>query len=670
MSLSEAAGLLGATGILVAGVLAPGFALTRGLRLCRDPVLGFATSVAVGRLLFAAATLVSTGVGSRGLLLAYCALGPAVAAWVAHRAHRAPPDPGTRTLPAGGIALPVAVATFSAVLLVHAVVARSGLPGVGGDLLFYGRDATNDPLVYGAMALRLAADGLPLSLPFAGGGPGPAPYASFAVLAGLRLASGASILDLAFRVVPLFEALTMTLSGVALVRALGGGVLPASLAAALLALGTEASFTVAPVASILGLAVQPLDTWALFGPYLAAFNAITPATQTWLAACALLATLEGGDRAKPLTAGLLVAGLFELKLFLFAPALAGLLAAALLRPPASLARPLRLAALAAFLGSLPSILHRLAQAAALSGRDETAFQLCVGCLPRYVAEAAWGSHELSFALFRSFRLSDLADPGILASTLVSSVLVGAVVLGARAFALPALWRGARGDDARAVAYRVLGVAALAGFGAAFLLVTTPHYLNGAQFTWAGTFGLWPVAALAFEGFLRAGRMLPAGVLLVLAFLSTPRVLGPLGHGAPIWQRVTAAEIALLERLPALAAPGDLVLEPSMIADPDRASPIPWLAGRPVHLSLLSAVQSLPQSERERRFDQILAVFLGTDREAAARAITESGAAWVYAPAAYPLRFESAGLLEVAERTPAGTLYRVRMPDGDGGGRRP
>lgn len=668
--MADAAGLLAAVGVVLAGVLAPGFAVVRGLRLARDPLLSFVLSVAVGRVGFAAVTLLATGWGGRGLLFAALAAGLVAAAAVALRDRRTSMATAPEARGAGALTLPVAVAVLAAVVLVHAVVGRSGLPGAGGDLLFFGRDATNDPLVYGAMALRLAEDGLPLTLPFGGGGPAPAPYGSYALLAGLRLASGASILDLVFRVVPLFDAATMTLSGVALVRALGGGTLAAVCVGVFLALGTEASFAAAPLAGLFGRGHQPLDTWALFGPYLAAFNPIAPAMQTWLAACALLATLRPGARAAPLVAGLLVAALFEIKLFLWAPALAGLVAAAWLRPPSPLAPALRLSAGAAALGSLPSVIDRLVQASNLAGRDETAFHLCVGCLPRYVAEAAWGSHDLSFALFRSFRLTDLADPRVLVATGISAFLVGAIALGARAFALPVLWRGVRGEEGPAVALRVLGFAALAGFGAAFLLVTTPHYLNGAQFAWAGTFGLWPVAALAFERFVREGRLLPAGALLVMAFLSTPKLLGALGHGAPIWQRVPSAEIALLQRLPELSASGDLVLEPSMIADPDRPSPVPWVTGRPVYLSLLSAVQSLPEAEREARFDALLAVFLGTDRDAAAGAIARSGAAWVYAPAAFPLRFDVAGLLEPVARATAGTLYRVADTQTEGGPGRP
>src|SRR5690606_30685093 len=165
------------------------------------------------------------------------------------------------------------------------------------------------------------------------------------------------------------------------------GPLAAGAAGVLLALGGGAGALVAPIGGLLGRAIQPLDSWALFGPYLAAFNPITPALHTLFAACAVLAGLRGGQRAAPVVAGLLVAALFELKLFLWAPAIAALAAVALVRPPAALAGSLRLAALAAIAGSLPSLAERVRWIVQLAGRDETAFQVCVGCLPRYLARS-------------------------------------------------------------------------------------------------------------------------------------------------------------------------------------------------------------------------------------------------------------------------------------------
>jgi hypothetical protein len=657
----DPAGLLGAAGVLATGVLAPGWAVVRGLRLTSDGLAALVLAAAVGRLLFAGAALVATSTLGAPLLFAWLAAGAAAGLAVAWRRRGE-----LRASRSGQTWLerlaPVGAASAAALLLVHAVVARSGLERASGDLLFFGRDATNDPLVYGAMALRLAADGLPLQLPFAGGGWALAPYGTYAFLAGLSLTSGAGILDLAFRIVPAFDALFLSLSGVALARALGGGALAAGATGVLLVLGGDLGSLVPALGGLGGARIQPLDSWALFGPYLAAFNPIAPAAHTWLAAAMLLASGRGASRAASLVIGLLTAALFELKPFLWAPAVAGLVAVALLRPPRVHAKPLRLAALVAIAASLPSIVDRLLQGARLAGRDETSFQLCIGCLPRYLADAAWGTHELSFASFRAFRLASLLDPAALLGTLAASVAVLAIAIGARVFAVPVLWRGGRDEDAPDAAFRWLGAGALLGLGAAFLVVTTPHYLNGAQFAWAATFGLWPPAALQLERLWRARSWAACALFVMLALASTAHLLGPLGYRAPVWQRVTAAERALLAYLPPRGAGAGLVLEPSMLADTDRASPVPWLTGHAVRLSLLSAVQSLPAAEREERFRETVDVFLGDDREAALRAIRASGAAWVYAPEAFPLRFSASDVLAIVARSSAGTLYRVRPDD--------
>ena len=45
-----------------------------------------------------------------------------------------------------------------------------------------------------------------------------------------------------------------------------------------------------------------------------------------------------------------------------------------------------------------------------------------------------------------------------------------------------------------VVHRWMGLAAALGLAAAMLFTTRPHYLNGAQFAWIATCGLWPFAA--------------------------------------------------------------------------------------------------------------------------------------------------------------------------------
>src|SRR5690606_39294664 len=65
---------------------------------------------------------------------------------------------------------------------------------------------------------------------------------------------------------------------------------------------------------------------------------------------------------------------------------------------------------------------------------------------------------------------------------------------------------------------------------------------------------------------------------------------------------------LFRSLAADAAPGDVLLEPSMLLDPDHPSPFPLLAGRPVYLSLLSHALYLPEDVREARFADVATVF--------------------------------------------------------------
>ena len=303
-------------------------------------------------------------------------------------------------------------AAAAALLLVAAVVGRSGLADAGGTLRFLGRDSTDDPIVYAAAALRLLLSGLPLTHPFAAGAPATAQYVGLAGLAGLHAISGVPMLDLAFRCLPAFDAIGAALAAVALARALGATPAGAGAAGGLLVLGGGAPYVVPWLGAALGRAVQPLDSWAFFGPYLLAFNPIAAALGGLFAAFLLLADPAARTRTAPaVCAGLLVASLFETKLFLFAPAFAGLAATALLRPPAELARPLRLATALALAGALPSLVEKALAARSAAGVGGIGFALCPGCLPRYLLNASLGSHDVSFEIFKTFRLAACSIPG-------------------------------------------------------------------------------------------------------------------------------------------------------------------------------------------------------------------------------------------------------------------
>jgi hypothetical protein len=231
-------------------------------------------------------------------------------------------------------------------------------------------------------------------------------------------------------------------------------------------------------------------------------------------------------------------------------------------------------------------------------------------------------------------------------------------MGARWIALAPLLRDARGDGGRAAVARMMAVGSVLGLGAACAIIVPPHYLNGLQFAWIAVYGLSPFAACAVETLARAHRALALAAIAFLALPSTIECLARLGFAAPVSLVVSADEQRLLAELPARAAPNDAVLEPSILVDPDVLSPLPVLTGRPVYLSLAATAQVLAPAEQERRLRHVAALFGESDREAARRALHESGAAFVYAPARWPLRVDPAGLLAPVARNPAGVLYRV------------
>ncbi len=622
--------------------LGPGYALAVALGSGRDRLERFGLAVALGRLLLAVVSLAACSASAPQLLVGWGVLGAALGAYAWWRtAAVAEPD-------GAGRALTVAIA--SAALLVFAVVGRSALSHDGA-LSFYGRDSANDPFVYGSFAVALRDRGLPLANPFAGGDLVPGSYVLFATLAGLSAAGGAPMLDLVYRVVPLLDTIALGVTAIAFVRALGAPKLAWALAPMLLLLGGDPSPWLATIGRVFGFAVQRLDTWSLFGPYLLAFNPIAAGLQTLFCAYLLLARGAVIRRREAIVAGLLVGALIEMKLFLWAPAIAALFAVAVLWPPAATRVALLWSAAAAALVSLPSIVEKALWAQAASGRDDTGFRLCLACFPRYLANAAWGNGDLSFAIFSS--------PGA-ASTrhaLLACCVIGAIALGARALALGELIRGARGG-ATAIVYRQLAIGSALGFALAFTIATPPHQLNAAQFAWIATFGLWPLLAIAAARWVQAGRWLPLAIATMLLVPGSIDTLLRLGLGAPQSFAISRDEQVLAAALRRASAPGDVVFEPSMIASTDRPSPIPLLAERPVHLSLLSAVMNLPAAQREMRFERLVRFFAGDDSNAALRALRESGAAFVFVPRGAEPRNKALDALEEVEANGAGRIFRV------------
>ena len=420
------------------------------------------------------------------------------------------------------------------------------------------------------------------------------------------------------------------------------------------------------VARLLGWPVHTIDSFALFGPYLLAVNPITPGLQTLFCALLLLAR-AAPRRTEAWVAGLLVGSLVEIKLFLWAPVLAGLVATALLRPPAgaaprAAARSRGGRALLAALGVRQARSSRRARRAS----DVTGFSLCIGCLPRYLARAAWGDGELSFAIFRA---GSALGPLPLLLGALAALAITPMALGVRGFALPELARGWRSPDG-AVVYRMLGFASAAGLVLA-MTVGDPAALPERGAVRVGR-GVRSRAAsrdrvLALD---RAGRWLPLALAVALA---VPGALDTIA-ASRLWRSAALLDLGATSRS---SAPRSRASRRRATSSSSRRcsstpivpSPIPLFAGRPVYLSLLSAVCNLPAAERDARFARLVAFFAGARRDAARSARSrESGAAFVscrvparMTPVAAPRRARRSN---PSSQSQPEQLYRVhRLPLG-------
>lgn len=682
--MTDAAGTLLALAALAASLLAPGALLVRLAGLGATPLERFGLAVALGRIALGLVTLVLASAGALAVLPWLAAA--ASVAWIVlalrdrQNPARVPRSPAT---PEGWR---WALAPFAAAILLGAlVVFRSGVVEPGGDLVFRGKDAANDPLFYAATSAQLAARGLPLHNPFASGfpmvghalffgaltGAGAIATALAAAFGGAAAPTGplggstalaeAARFGLLFRALPLLDLASLGLAAFAVARALGGSARAAAFSGVLVLLGGEAFALVRAGALGLGVEARDILGWAFFGPLLLPVNPVTAAMQTLFAACFLLARLPGAGTAAAVVAGILVGASAEQKLFAFAAALPALVLAALLAAPPRVARHARLAALAALVAGLPSVAEKLVFARQLGERFTVGFAACPGCLPRYLVDTTFGSGDFSFRIFESFSLASLLEPRLLAASLGASLLFLVVVLGARAMAVPELLRGcADADPGRSFAWRVLGFAAAGGFGLTLVVAAGPHYLNGGQFAWPALFALALALGLAVDRWLRAGRRALAGLALGLALASPALTLVRMGAGAPVLSRVGPDERTLLHALAVRVAPDEVVLEPSWLAQPDHPAATTWLAGRGVYLSTDGAAAYLPSWERLFRADVLRRVYQSPDRASALRAVEASRARWVLAPRGHALAFDPGPALEAVFTNEAGTLYRVRL----------
>ncbi len=645
------------------GLLAPGVAIARGLRLGRGLFERWLIGLALGRILFGVATLILTTAGIGAWMVAWAPL--AVAAWGLVVWRGPAPDPTEWREELRTLAPALGVAGFAAALLVHATIGRSALPDALGRMVFFGRDTTIDPLTHVAASLQILDTGLPMNLMHVAGTEFTNSYLPFAERVGVALVSGLSMLDLTFRILPFLELFALGATAAVLTGALGGGRLARAGAALLVLLGSGAPFLIEAAGALFGTRPAGLDSWTFFGPYVLSFNSVTPAVQTAMVALLLLRRLEPGMRHHAVVAGALVAALFELKLFVWAPVFGALVLVAGGGTPLRSRRALRLTAASAMLFVLPSLVEKAWWAARLAGAESRqGFGLCLGCIPRYFAEAAMGPDLPPFDVFDRFEnLSLLQDPGLLLVTLTATLVMFVVGLGARLVALPELLRESRtpGDAAepgRTTVHRIVLVAAVLGWLAMLVVKNAPHHLNVTQFAWIASFGLWPFVARVLGRWVVERRWLPAVLVAFVALVSTLPVVGRLGYGAPPMAAVSRDEVDLMQRLRTLSEPEDVVLEPSVLQHALFPSPVTWVAGRSVHITSRPAIAALDAADVRARLTRVEAVFARADRQAALRAIAESGASWVYAPRATPLRFSPGSALEVALQNAAGIVYRV------------
>lgn len=196
------------------------------------------------------------------------------------------------------------------------------------------------------------------------------------------------------------------------------------------------------------------------------------------------------------------------------------------------------------------------------------------------------------------------------------VLWLALALGPRVLALRPAWRAAAGGDPVAAA---LGVAALAGWPVALLLVVTAdgEFNEAVYFTIVSGALLWLFAARAVERVGAGSRRWLA--LAALAALSLPTTL------EFVWRRartapdvVPAGVLEAMQRLQWDSRPGDVVLMRPLSRHPP--APAVFVGRRVAYTSFFGyAAQFVPPAELRRRAEAVQA-FFRTDSPAEARSI--------------------------------------------------
>ncbi len=653
--------------IVAAGVvLIPGLLAARALGLGIGTVERLALGCALGRILLGGVVLSGVALGTPWLPAAWCAT-----AWAAGLLAL-----GTRARRAGAslaawrqrfeprLALGVGLVVAASLLASFAIVGRSGLLAPDGTLVFVGRHPTWDSLVYTALAAQARSAALPLPNPFVTGVANLGHSVFFAELAGLGLVSGLDAVDVAFRLRPALDVTALVLTAFALARRLGATPMGALLGALLVLLGGGLSQPIFWLARAFGVSLNELEIWSYGTSYLVPFNPVAPGAQTAWSALLLLSAGAVSRRTAlraGIVGGLLLASVFELKATLWLSFLPAVVLAAWTFPAGGGVRSARIGTIVALLVSLPLVLASPGVVPIEGDARQATLRFCLACLPRFSIASAFQDPSAMARLFDVFDPSALASPRFWLGSIAASALYLGVTLGARLLAWPVKARSAERSeaawDARFGA-RVLGLSLAIGAAATCLFHTPPHFVNAGQFAWCASLGAWPLLGVRLGRWIADGRIGRAALLLAAVLPSGVWWIVSQGAGAPVVDRVTPAERALAaaaaERVPADA----VVLEPTLLLDPSRASPIAWLAGRRLYASKEGMVAYLAPAERERRTALLQRVYRSRDRAAAEAALAETGARFLVRSPALGDSLEGSPLLRPLFANEAGTLDEV------------
>lgn len=655
----KAIGALGA-------VVIPGWALARALGLGRGFAERIALAIALGRLLLGAVTLAGAAAGWSAAVPVWCAL-----AWIGATTWAARRLATGRSAPAGDLEIPrrhawiLAALVAVSLVVTLAVVGRAGIAAPDGSLVFLGRHATADTLVYTAHGAQAAAWPLPFPNPFVEGALNRGHSLFFATLAGLAAATGLDPLDVGFRLRPALDLGALVVTAFALALRLGASAAGAGLGAFLVLVGGGLSEPLFWIARALGTPLAELELWAFGTSFIAPFNPVAPGAQTaWCALLLLAGAVDAprrrSSRTAAVVAGLLVASVFELKATLWVSLLPALVLVAARARPGSGRGAMRLAALVALLASLPLVLASPAVVPSEGDAASSALRFCFACFPRFAVGSAVQDPMALVRLFELFEPGDLLQPRFWIGSIGASALYLGLTLGTRLFAWPARIDAAEAPGAAAAA-RTIGLGLAFGAAMTLLVDTPPHFVNAGQFAWAASLGAWPLLGVRLGRWIDARRFALAATVVALALPTGLAWIATHGIGAPEVDRVSVAEQAFAAAV-ARETPRDaLVLEPSLLVTPTRTSVLAWLAERRLYASKAGMLAYLEPAERARRIARLERVYLSRDRAEAELALAETGAGWVVTSDGVGSALDGSAGLRRAFGNEAGTLWQVIAP---------